>query len=757
MSRRPPQNSAGHPLLPEAVALHQAGRVGEAAQIYERILAQMPRQFDAAHLLGVIALQEGRLDQAQRMLTSALKIKPNDAAALSNLGTAHLRNGQLEAARDCFQRALKLQPNSVNALSNLGTVLHQMGRFRDATTPLRRAYAADPKSVTVCNLLGACLLKTGDAHAAAALFDAATQAEPGDGDGWANLSVALNEMGEQARALECANKAVALRPRSSAALAALAAVLFEQGKVETAIETYREAVALPDPSAQTYCGFANALWTGGLNDEAAEQLRRAVAIDGDNASARWALAMMPIKSIYDTEAEIEVSRGVFSKSMADLQTWFQSARRMDAYTAVGTTQPFFLAYHPYNNKDLLSRYGKMCAEWMASMPSDAPTTQGKRTASLQRPPALGHKMRIGIASAHIRNHSVWNAIAKGWVRALDKAHFEIYLFQLGRTCDHETESARREVAHFEDKPEHLQGWIQAITSAKLDALIYPEIGMDALTTQLASLRLAPVQAASWGHPETTGLPTMDLYLSAEGLEPPGAGGNYSERLVCLPNMGVCVEPLSPSVTIPDLRSLGLPRNEPLLLCAGMPFKYSPLHDKVWVRIAKGLRTGRGGRLVFFRSHRESRNKLLEERLRRAFNQERVDFDAHVCLIPNLDRSRFFGLMQQSALMLDTLGFSGFNTALQAIECGLPVVAHEGEFMRGRLASGILRRMGLPELVATTDEDFIQMVIQLAEDASKRKELRLELAKRCEILFQDLEPVRALERCLTDEITKVRSE
>lgn len=78
-------------------------------------------------------------------------------------------------------------------------------------------------------------------------------------------------------------------------------------------------------------------------------------------------------------------------------------------------------------------------------------------------------------------------------------------------------------------------------------------------------------------------------------------------------------------------------------------------------------------------------------------------------------------------------------------------------MRGRIASGILRRMGLPELVATTDEDFIQLAIQLAEDASKRKELRLELAKRCEILFQDLEPVRALERCLTEEITKVRSE
>ena len=111
----------------------------------------------------------------------------------------------------------------------------------------------------------------------------------------------------------------------------------------------------------------------------------------------------------------------------------------------------------------------------------------------------------------------------------------------------------------------MQGWARAIGDAQLDALIYPEIGMDALTTQLASLRLAPVQAATWGHPETTGLPTIDLYLSADGLEPADADGNYSERLVRLPNLGVCVEPLTPLVSMPDLRALGLPADEPLLL------------------------------------------------------------------------------------------------------------------------------------------------------------------------------------------------
>jgi predicted O-linked N-acetylglucosamine transferase (SPINDLY family) len=108
-------------------------------------------------------------------------------------------------------------------------------------------------------------------------------------------------------------------------------------------------------------------------------------------------------------------------------------------------------------------------------------------------------------------------------------------------------------------------------------------------------------------------------------------------------------------------------------------------------------------------------------------------------------------MQRAALMLDTVGFSGFNNAMQATEAGLPVLAYEGEFMRGRLASGIMRRMGLAELVAGSEEAFIQTAIRLSTDSERRKELRVEIAKRRDILFHDVEAVRGLERCLIEAV------
>ena len=771
MSRKPPSHRTPaptvHPLLEQAVALHQAGRTPEAGDIYKKIIAQVPNHFDATHLLGVIALQEGRLDEAQALIAAALRINPRDAAALSNLGMACLRDGQLERAREQFERALKLQPNSAGALINLGTVLRQLDRPREALAPLQRAHSVDSKSTLVCNLLGACLLDTGDTGAAIRLLEAVVLAEPDSADGWANLAIALNRDGEHSRAQDCANKAVAMRQRSSAAVAALALVEFENGHIEAAIAAYREALALPDPSVQTRCSFADALWVAGYCEEALEQLQQAVAIDGNNAVAVWKLSMSQCRSFYWTESNIAQSRSEFSKCLGELQAWFHAAQRPEAYAAVGTTQPFFIAYQPYNNKELLSRYGKLCSDWMASMPIDAPRERSGLLHVPGKPTASDRKIRVGIVSAHIRDHSVWNAISNGWVRHLDKARFEVTLFHLGRRADHVTARARQEVFCFEDRPNNLQAWIKTIGEAKLDVLIYPEIGMDTLTTALASLRLAQVQAASWGHPETTGLPTIDLYLSADGLEPPNAEENYVERLVRLPNLGVCVEPLAPPITMPDLRSLGLPSDEPLLLCPGRPFKYSPMHDEVWVRIAKGLgsvvgkrgwaritgrlRAARGGRLVFFRSGNDCMDKLLAQRLRRAFDAEGVDFDAHVCLVPYLDRPRFFGLMQHAALMLDTVGFSGFNTALQAIETGLPVLASEGDFMRGRLASGIMRRMDLPELVATTNEEFIQTAIRLALDPSRCKELRIQIATKRDKLFNDIEPVRALERCLTEAV------
>jgi predicted O-linked N-acetylglucosamine transferase (SPINDLY family) len=255
------------------------------------------------------------------------------------------------------------------------------------------------------------------------------------------------------------------------------------------------------------------------------------------------------------------------------------------------------------------------------------------------------------------------------------------------------------------------------------------------------MRLAPVQVASWGHPETTGLPTMDYYLSAEDLEPPGAQANYTERLVTLPHLGCFYQPAQISVADPELGDVALDPELPLLLCPGIPLKYLPQHDWIFPEIARRL--GRC-RFVFFAHWARGLSEKLRLRLAAAFGREGLDFDQFAVFIPWQPKPAFYQLMKRADVFLDTIGFSGFNTALQAVECGLPIVTREGRFLRGRLASGILRRMGLPELVAQSQEAYVELAVRLARDAEYREHIRGRIVASRHVLFEDMAPIRALE-------------
>ena len=694
MSMRPgrPGPPAGGPtaLLDAAIAHHQAGRLDEADAAYRRVLAALPKHFDALHLLGVVAMQRGRLDDARVLIADAIALNPKFAAAHNNLGNVYLRQGRLDDARACFEHAVKLQPGFGDAHYNLGNQLRRQGLLQDAATHFRRAAAVNAKSVEAHTNLGATLLDLGDARGAAKALETTVRLKPDDAEALSNLGLALAQAGEAVRALDvldrarkldpksitalcnrgtvlarlgrhaearqCLEAAVVAEPASAAAHCNLGNVLRDSGAPAEALERYRRAIELDPGLVEARIGVAAALADLGRNDEAREQsiallrdqphsaaahifegtqclerddtvgaaaafreaiaaqgssadahyqlgnvlmrqlrsreavdsYRHALAADPAHAQARWALVMAQIPAFYSDAAEIATSRANFSRMLAELDTWFDATRTADGYKAVGSTQPFHLAYQASGNRDLLARYGALCARLMAPWQ--------KEHVSALSPRATG-PIRVGVASAQLREHSVWNAIVKGWVKHLDKTRFELFLFNLGTRSDAETEQARQWSRKLESGRRPLPQWANAIAGSALDVLIYPEIGMDPLTAKLASMRLAPVQAATWGHPETTGLPTIDCYLSAEALEPPKAQDHYTERLVALPHLGVCYEPLVPTMVVPDLAALGLPQDVPLLLCPGTPFKYSPLHDALWIEICR-----RAGpcRLVFFR-------------------------------------------------------------------------------------------------------------------------------------------------------------
>lgn len=671
------------------------------------------------------------------------KVRQQEALKHILQGNAFEDAGLFEEAMQFYETAIALAPNLARAYLSRGNIFL-------ATMNAEAALAAYAIALTHSPRYAAAHYNAGNAHLRLKNFDQALASyaqaihlNPDFADAYLATACVLDDLYRFEEAVSYYQRALDINPNYPEAYINLGNTLNELGRSNQAIESFQNALALK-PNAIACYALGSTLMAAGRVSDAIEQFRRAIELDPLHASARWGLAMAQILPIYEKLIDMEESRRSFANAVADLDVWFSPARTGLGIAAVGSKQPFFLAYHPCNNRTLLESYGRLCTRLMGDdedIASKIPPIS----------PGSVRKLRVGVVSAQVHDHSVWIAITRGWIQHLDPARFEVHVFHLGRYADDETARARREATDFVSTPRKLADWSQAIKDAQLDVLIFPEIGMDRLTTQLAAKRLVAVQIASWGHPQTTGLPTIDLFLSAELFEPSNGEQHYSEKLVCLPSIGVCVEPLLPNVVTPDLSAIGLPNDEPLLLCPGAPFKYSPEHDQVWVELGMFLQAHGTGRLVFFRSHRTEMTMQFEQRLRRAFAHAGADFDRTVCLVPTVPRKQFYGLMRRATLMLDTIGFSGFNTALQALECGLPIVAFEGAFMRGRLASGLLRRIGLDEWVATSTTAFIEKAMRLVLDESVGIELSKQIGLRSSVLFNDLEPVRALEQVLVDAV------
>ena len=753
-----------------ALQHHQAGRLSEAEVAYREMLAVDPDNIDALHFLGVIFHQRGEHGRAAELISRALSRNTSNAPAHNNLGNALGAQGRLNEAVVCYLNALALDPEYVDALLNLGAALRAQGKLDRAVACYKRALALAP-NVPAANAglqdvlrdqsnvektaigdktptlqPGSCEwhFNQGNSHKdqarwgdAVASYERALLLTPDFSPAYVNLGNVLNVQGKPDQAIACYRKAIVIEPDLLEAHHNLADVLRDQNRLNEAIPCYEKVLALRPDLPEAHCGLGHVFRNQGRLNEVLDCHKKALSLDPEYVEARWALAMSQIPKMYGTDADPMRCRTAFAGQLDELERWFDGTRSAEGFKAVGSQQPFQLAYEEENNRSLLQRYGDLCArlmgEWFRRQDFVVPGRRGSDGV-----------IRVGIASQYFWNHSVWNAIVKGWFEKIDRERFALYAFYFGVRQDQETLLAKSSAAHFEQGAKPLRQWVQGIIDQQLDVLIYPEIGMDPMSVKLAGLRLAPVQVATWGHPETTGLPTIDYYLSAEELEPPNAQENYTEQLINLPNLGCFYRPWGGEAICPDLGKLGIDPRSPLLLCPGMPFKYAPQHDWIFSEIARRL--GRC-QFIFFIPEVSNLAEKLRQRLEAVFARYRLNMDEYVIFVPWQNGPAFDGLLERADVFLDTIGFSGFNTAMQAVERGIPIVTREGRFLRGRLASGILKRMGLQELIAGSEEDYISLAVKLIQDEEYRERTHKRIEAERHVLFEDVAPIRALENFL----------
>jgi protein O-GlcNAc transferase len=746
-----PEDAATHRRLGDAWLA--AGRPDAAAGAFERALEIEPDSARALNNLGRALLQLARPADALRHYERALALHPDYAIAHNNRGLALIELGRPQEALDSYRRATALEPGFWQAHCNSGNALIRLERLPEAIDCYTQAIGLKPDATDALLGRGGARQRLRRFEAALADFEQVLALRPAGTLALTHKASVLLDLRNADEALACADRALALEPQ-------LAQAHHVRGRALRALRRYEEARAACARATQLQPGWAVAWFhRGALLDDLCELdaaracYLRALAADEKFLVARVRLLTSHIPIIPESEEEVARARYALAQELTLFEEWLREGIVADGDAAELVDQLFYLSYQEHCNRALLERYRVQCVRlmerWLAARAGGVVATPAAAPLAVAAPsPAATWpaRLRIGIVSAHFVDHSVYRAIVEGWLRRMDRARFEFHLFHAGAYEDADTSAAAALSDRFTRGPCTLEEWVGAIRESSPDVLVFPEVGMDTTTLRLAALRLAPRQLAAWGHPETTGLPTIDCYLSAAAFEPPGAQEHYTERLVKLPRLGCCYEPYGVAGDAPAPGPLTLVGDGPLFVCPGVPFKYAPQHDQVLVDIARRL--GRC-RFVFFRYPSTTASERLAARLARAFERAGLAPERHLRFIPWQSRAQYFGLLRHADACLDTIGFSGFNTAMQAVECGLPVVAYRGRYMRGRFASGILDCMELPELVADDRTAYVEAAVRLASDEAGRKRVRRELLARQPRVFADQAPIAALERLLLE--------
>jgi protein O-GlcNAc transferase len=685
-------------MFADALRQHQAGDLKEAEQLYRQILRADPRHADALHFLGVLSHQTGRHDIAVDLIGKAIAQNGRVPAFHNNLGIILFEQGKLDAAVASYQRAVAFKSDYVEAHYNLGVALQAQGKLEEAVASYGRALTYKPDYAEAhCNV-GIVLLEQGRLDEAAACFERTLSHKPDHAEAHNNLGNVLKEQGKLDEALASYGRALTYKPDYVAAQSNLGILLLEQGKLDEAVASFGRALSQSPDHAEAHSHLGNALKEQGKLDEALASYRRAVALKPDYAEARLGLAIAVIPLFADSVSASAGATEKFTQSLDELTAW-SSANPGTLGRAVGSTQPFYLAYRPGDVGAALSRYGDLVAAAAAAHWQPGPAAQRPR-----------ERIRLVVVSGQVRRHPVWDVVLRGIISHLDRRRLEIFLYHTSAKTDEETVWARAHVDRFVQGPRPIKAWLDAVAQDRPDAIFYPEVGMDATTCTLAALRLAPLQVAGWGHPVTTGLPSMDLFLSGELLEGPGAEQHYREKLIRLPGTGVCTElAMAPSQPWggPDRQ-----RNVVRFALCQQPIKFDPADDVLLARIAKAV--GPSEFWLFSPEKLHWTALRLRNRLAAAFQAEGLDPDAHLRVTRWLPRSQFLGFLDDMDVYLDCPAFSGYTTAWQAIHRGVPIVTLEGEFLRQRLAAGLLRQIGMTSQIASSREQYVEMAVRLAE-------------------------------------------
>lgn len=459
-----------------------------------------PKDFELLNNLGNIYKGTGESKRAKECYEAALEQEPLCHPAWFNLGNVLVDLGELEEAKNVYNRVHEMAPDFAEAYYNHGLILRREGKTADALAQFKKCITRDTNHVDAQIEIGHCLGALGRIDEALNAYKVAGVVDPQSRDKYAGVMHLMS--GDLEQAAECFSNEIAARPQDPFAYRNLGRALVQAGSFDDAIMVYRTALQLQPTAVELQLELGAAYAKGGYTKQAVEYFEHAAQL----MPSSWipllgrAIALLPDADAFE---EAEAKLALSSPEQIN-----------DAVAALSLMQPDNLRRMEGGHRDLMKRWGAIVSQVMA-----AKYPQWCEPLSMPLRDSAG-RLRVGVVSRKHHDRHNWRTVSGGIVENLNTSKFQVY------------EYPTRGVS-FETLCSHIRG-------DYLHVLVFPDL--DEVAWQMAALRLAPVQCATWARTETTGLPAIDYFLSGELAEPVDGATHYTERLVKLPGMFMYYDP-----------------------------------------------------------------------------------------------------------------------------------------------------------------------------------------------------------------------
>jgi protein O-GlcNAc transferase len=660
------RNMTTQQALELALRHHEAGRLSEAEKIYRQILSDQPHNAEVLSLLSAITFQAGDHQRALEPIKQAIAIDPGTATYHNNLGRILAAMGRLDEAVTAFRSALELSPDRAEVHRNLGKALAEQEHFQAAIDAYRSALKLKPLYPEVHYRLGNLFKNQQQLPEAIAAFRCAIQIQPDYAEAHNKLGAALQAQGQFAAAMACYQECLRLKPKFAEARNNLGNVFKELDEPDQAIEQYRLAIECKPDYARAYNNLGNALRDQGQADEAAGAYRRAVELNPDFPGA-YSNLLYNLYFLADHDA-----RAIYEEHIRWNRQMAEPLKK-------------FIQPHP-NDRDPERR------------------------------------LKIGYVSADFRNHSQ-SFFTVPLFSKHNHHEFEIFCYSNVTRADAITTRIKsyadvwRDTANLSDQ--HLDDLIR---NDRVDILVDLTMHMANGRWPVFARKPAPVQVAWLAYPGTTGLSTMDYRLTDPYLDPPGLDDRfYCEESIRLSDAFWCYDPLTSDPEIPKVNALPAITSGRVTL--GSLNNFAKINDGVLQLWARVLAAVPRSHLILLAPAGQARRRVIDKFQTEGIDAGRVEF---VERKPRLD---YLKLHHHFDLGLDTLPANGHTTSLDSFWMGVPVVTLAGQTAIGRGGKSILSNLGLPELIAETPEEYVEIAVKLSSDLPRLAELRRTLRQR----------------------------